>query len=202
MPESVEDKCRKRLAQLFNDPPRTGWLPNSNNGDGTYISGRPDGEVRVCGGLVIDIECKGDSGKLYLGDPLQPTLSESTALGRSYDASGWHTHQRHWHRDFGQPLGQPYYIAALVAAERTWKRFDFAAASLFLVPPEAWLELERKVFPRKTVSLSPQLERILANKSTTLDVVWAQYRIPYAGQQYVIPETHPIFALLQGQSHG
>jgi hypothetical protein len=88
MAKSVEDQCRAKLAKLFNDPPTSGWLPNKNDGDGRYISGRPDGEVRVAGGYVVDIECKGDSGSLYLGDPAQPSLSECARIGKQYDASG------------------------------------------------------------------------------------------------------------------
>lgn len=202
MPESVEDKCRKKLAELFNALPRTGWLPNSNNGDGRYISGRPDAELWICGGAVVPIECKGSDGSLYLGDPLQPTQSECERLGRKYDASGWHTHQRLWHTRFSQPLGFPYFIAALVGAERDYRRFDFSAAGLFLVPPEAWLELEAQVFPRKTVALNPELERIHAHKSITLESAWAQFRLEYSGGAYSIPTQHPIYSLIYGGDHG
>jgi hypothetical protein len=83
-----------------------------------------------------------------------------------------------------------------VAAEREYTRFDFAAASLFLVTPEAWLELERKVFPRKTVALNSELEAVHKYKPMTLDVEWAAFRLAYVGQQYVIPEMHPIYRII------
>ncbi len=196
MPESVEDKCRKKLAALFNDSSRTGWLPNSNAGDGRYISGRPDAEVWVCGGTVVAIECKGDDASLFLGDPLQLTQSELERQGQKYKAAGWHTHQRLWYEKFSKPLGFPYFIAALIAGERSYSRFNYSKAGLFLVPPEAWLELEAAVFPRKTVALNPELERIHEHKAITLDSVWSQYRLEYSGDSYSIPQHHPIYNLI------
>ena len=193
---SIEDRCRRVIARLFNEQPTSIWLPNKNDGLG-YVSGRPDGEARLPGGRFVDIECKGDSGSLYLGDPEQPLAAECRKLGRNYDASGWHANQRNFWQRMCEPFHSPYYIAALVAASRDRdERFDYEAAGLFLVPPQAWLGLEAKVSPRKTVALSPTLERIIANRSITLESEWQVYRLAYEGGRYRIPVTHPIYSLI------
>jgi len=192
---SVEDKCRSKLAKMFNRLPDSGLLPNTNNGRG-YISGRPDDEIVLSGGRILFIEAKGDSGSAYLGDPNQPTQTECKKLGKSYDATGWHTHQRNWWKDFAKPLKSDYYIALLVSPERDATRIDYKEAGMFLVPPEAWLALEEKLAGRKTVALNPSLERILANKTVTLESEWGLYRLDYENGQYRIPEYHPLHSIL------
>lgn len=183
--DSVEDKCRSRMAQMFNLTAQ--WIPNINTGVG-YISGRPDAEVRYGRNSHVDIECKGDSGSLFLGEPDNPDSTK-----------GWHFHQRQWWERMDKWIEAPYFIAVLVAADRQASRIDYAKSGMFLVPPEAWLELEAKVFPRKTVALSPELERIQAHKLVTIESEWPQYRLTYSGGQYHIPTIHPIVRIMSCQ---
>jgi hypothetical protein len=194
--ESVEDRCRKKLAKIFNHVPISEWVYNSNTGRG-YISGRPDAEVRLSRARIMDIECKGSHPR-----GTQPGWNTSIYLGDPDDkdaTAGWHYHQRRWYED-KIPFQAPYFIGVLCSGDPNYSdRFDFALAGMFLVPPEAWLALEAAVFPRKTVSLSPQLERVHEHKSITLESAWAEYRLPYVGQKYIVPEHHPVYKILKGE---
>jgi hypothetical protein len=183
MIESTEDKCRSKMAKMFNQP-GTQWIPNLNTGFG-YISGRPDAEVRYGRNCHVDIECKGDEGSLFLGDP-----------GNEDSTVGWHFHQRQWWSNLDKPVDAPYFVAVLVTADRNNPRVDYKEARMFLVPPEAWLALEQKLAGRKTVALNPGLERVHANKAITLESEWGLYRLDYENGQYRIPETHPLYQIL------
>lgn len=185
MAESIEDKCRKHLAKMFNTD-KTQWVPNINTGTG-YISGRPDAEVRYPPNHHIDVECKGFRGSAFLGDPNSPDLT-----------AGWHHHQRSWWEKMDKPFDSPYFVALLVVSERDPEtRVSFEKAGMFLVPPEAWLALEQKLAGRKTVALNPDLERIHANRDTTLESEWPQYRLVYDKQAFHIPESHPLYSILK-----
>lgn len=194
--ESVEDRCRKKLGPLFNRPPASVVIPNINHGAG-YISGRADLEIFLQGGRLLCLEAKGFAGSAYLGDPLQPTQSELKKLGKQYDATGWHTHQRHWWRTTCLPLQVPYWLAWLVGDERAFERFSFERASLFIVQPADILSLEAKLGGRKTVALTAELEREHAYKGITLDREWAHLRLPYHKGAFVLPETHPLHPIVQ-----
>lgn len=197
---SVEDRCRKKLAELFNRPPQSGLMANQNNGR-FYISGRPDDEIVLRDSRILFVEAKGFSGAAFLGDPSQPAQTVCKSLGRQYKAVGWHTHQRNWWREFCLPLKGRYLIALLVDDTREKGRIQYKDASLFLVPPEAWLALEAKLGGRMTCALNADLEAEHAYKGITLDVEFAAFRLDYTDGAFVIPPSHPFHNYIYGDNH-
>lgn len=193
---SIEDRCRLKLSKLFNRPPGSVVIANTNTGR-SYISGRADLEIFFQGSRLLCLEAKGFAGSAYLGDPAQPTQSVLKKLGKAYDASGWHTHQRNWWRNTCLPLHVDYWLAWLVGDERDYDRFSFERAGLFIVQPGDVLSLEARLSGRKTVALTPELEREHAYKSITLDRVWTHLRLPYHKGAFVLPETHPLHPIVQ-----
>ena len=171
--------CRPVIAQLFNALPHCRWLPNTNAGDGTYISGRPDGEVRMLGGQAIDVECKAGFGSVFMGDPSDPD-----------NTSGWHYHQRQWWQYVSVYTQTPAWIALWLYPERNPARVYQKNAHLFLVPPEAWLATEAKLGGRKTMALNANLERERAYKSITAESEFAPYALVFEEGQWQIPARH------------
>jgi hypothetical protein len=184
--------CRGPVARMFNAMPNCRWLPNANNGDGTYISGRPDGEVRLLGGQAVDVECKAGLGSIFMGDPADPD-----------NTSGWHYHQRHWWQQISIYTQTPAWIALWLYPERNPTRIYQKNARLFLVPPETWLATEAKLGGRKTLSLNASLEREHAYKTITAESEFAPFALVFEQGQWHIPASHPFWktTLLQGEIH-
>jgi hypothetical protein len=171
--------ARPCLAKMFNSYAGTRWVHNINTGEG-YESGRPDGFV-FHNSRVTCVEVKADFGSLYLGNPENKD-----------DTQGWTWHQRSWYEHVAKFTNTPYFIAAWVYPERARPpRVMQANASFFLVPPEAWLEMEIQADGRHTIALSAGLERIIARRSLTLSPMWDSYALYFAHGQWNIPESHP-----------
>ena len=177
--------CRPVVAKMFNTLPSCRWLPNTNNGDGTYISGRPDGEARMLGGRAIDIECKAGLGSIFMGDPADPD-----------NTCGWHYHQRNWHEYVAVCTQTPYWIALWLYPERRPTRVYQKNARLFLAPPAAWLAVEAKLNGRKTLALNADLEREHAYKAITADSEFAPYALIF-DPFWRIPLEHPFWQALK-----
>ncbi len=179
---------RPHTAKMFNGMPGTCWVHNANAGS-RYEKGRPDAFVFTAGRIVC-VECKGGMGSLYLGNPDD---AEAT--------TGWTMHQRNWWRKVAAATNAPYWIAAWVYSERQpTGRVMQAKASLFLVSPEAWIELEAKVGPlgRKTVALTPELEISDHQfKAFALSEQWARYALVYNEGGWHIPPEHPYWEALK-----
>jgi hypothetical protein len=178
--------CRPVIAHLFNALSRCRWLPNANNGDGAYISGRPDGEVRMLGGQAIDVECKAGLGSIFLGDPADPD-----------NTTGWHLHQRRWWEHISVYTRTPAWIALWLYPERKPVRVYQKNARLFLIPPEAWLAAEAKLNGRKTLALNADLEREYAYKSITAESEFGEYALVFEQRRWQIPARHLFWQTVQ-----
>lgn len=136
--------CRKPAAKILNASGLITWIYNSNPGNGTYISGRPDGEA-LCHGKnfengvprMVFVECKADEGKLYLGNPDDPS-----------DTSGFHHHQRSWWRQVAEKANASFCILTWIYPEREPPMYLQKNALLYLVEPKTWLALEESIKDR------------------------------------------------------
>jgi len=207
--------CRGPVAKLFNAQHDYIWLPNRNTGDGTYISGTPDGyAVRLRpamnrgehAALLVLANAAGECTRLLqkMPDAAVDVLIAieckadmgSLYLGNPGDENatdGWHFHQRQWWREIAVASQLPYFIAAWVYSERKPSRVYQKNARLFLVPPEAWLATEAKLNGRKTLSLNADLEHERAYKDITAESEFASFALVFDQGQWQIPANHPFW---------
>jgi hypothetical protein len=141
--------------------------------------------------FVVLVEAKAFFGAAYLGDP-----------NNAADKRGWSAAQRNWYNKVAAPTHALYYIALwLYPAREKPARVMQQDASLFLIPPPAYMEVENRLNGRRTLALTADLEREHAYKTITADKEFAPYRLEFRGGLFHIPEHHHIYRTLEEGIH-
>lgn len=162
---SEQTHLRTPFARLVNQSNQASWIYNANDGK-SYISGRPDGDVLCFGSNYthgearhVYVELKHDFGKVFLGKPGDPSVT-----------LGFHEHQRVWYQHIAQRANAQYRILLWVYPERRNRitRVLQKNSLLFLLPPEAWYEMET------------QVKGLTASLDEALGPIWASYRTNWA----------------------
>ena len=171
-----QEYARGPFAKMINQMPGYFWCSNRNINPKFYIKGSPDGYIAPEGiskcRHTIDVGFQAAiMGKQVTGVEFK---SASSANYSSLDLSCWSDDQELYWR------------------ENILKKHS----NLFVVSPDAWIAMRIAAGERKTVALTPGLERVEANRNLTLLPNWEPYRLVPTGSTYVIPETHPLHSQL------
>jgi hypothetical protein len=187
--------CRPPIARFFNSIPGCGWSPATNEGNGKYISGFPDGIACVFG-VEVAVECKGPKSRdnmaaCFMGDPTVPDIT-----------IGWHYHQRQWWHDFAQSR-MTYWIALWLYSERNPARVYQHKAGMWLAPPEIWLTAENLLAGRKTLCYDASVEAEIAFKDRTARSLFQGFELEFRPPgSWAIPCEHPFWSAVRKQATG
>lgn len=179
--------CRSPLAKEVNKSPGHVWMATHNTGmKGTYDSGFPDGIIAHLGQaasaaerqLLTTLSCQMLCYSRLKGKGMdgirKMSFIECKANYGKIEFNQWRESQRNWYDSVGCGEGLVVRLLVWVYPSHTEpKRHDTSKATLFLVSPEDWRDLETKT-DRVSMALSSDLEREHAYKDANLLCHWAE----------------------------